>query len=322
VTFLTPVVFTIFNRPKITKKSFDAIRKQKPAKLFIIADGPRSKYIQDKELCYEVRKIVNNIDWACEVHRNYAEINLGLKKRTISGLDWVFTKTDRIIFLEDDNLPSPDFFSFCENLLERYSNDPRVSMISGSNFQNGILRGEASYYFSKYPHNWGWATWKRTWNNYDCNIKFWPKWRESDEFKKKFSNKLERKFWKKIFDQSYSGKINSWGYPLFACMMKEGKLTATPNFNLISNIGFGEDSTHTKDSKNPLSNLNLIPIKNLTHPKKIEPDLDADIYDFDNNFFEKNSVFPRSLLFLPGLLKSFFLNKFYKLNKYFFKNDI
>lgn len=316
MTLTTPVVFTIFNRPQLTKKSFEAIRNQKPTKLFIIADGPRSAHIQDKKLCDEVRKIVNNIDWPCEVHRNYVEHNLGLKKRTISGLDWVFTQVDRIIFLEDDNLPHPDFFNFCENLLQRYLNDQRVSIISGSNFQNGILRGNASYYFSKYPHNWGWATWKRTWDNYDQYIKFWPKWRESIDFKKKFPKKLERKFWKKIFDQSYSGKINSWGYPLFACMMKKGMLTATPNYNLISNIGFGQDSTHTKDLKSPLSNLNLSSINNLTHPQKIEVDYDADNYDFDNNFFEKNSLFPRNLLFLPALLKNFFINKLHELHRF------
>lgn len=315
MTLTTPVVFTIFNRPKLTKKSFEAIRSQKPRSLFIIADGPRTNHVKDKQLCSEVRKIVEIIDWPCEVYRNYSDSNLGLKKRTISGLDWVFKQTDRIIFLEDDNLPHPDFFMFCENLLKRFSNDQRISLISGSNFQNGILRGSGSYYFSKYPHNWGWATWKRTWKNYDGNITFWPSWRESEDFKKKFPNKLERKFWKKIFDDSYSGKIDSWGYPLFACMMKAGLLTATPNFNLISNIGFGEASTHTKDSKNPLSNLNLSSIKDLTHPQNIQADLDADNYDFQNNFIEKDSLFPRNLLFLPGRLKGFFLKKLYKLYK-------
>jgi hypothetical protein len=313
MTLATSVVYTIFNRPQITKKSFEIIRQQKPSKLFIIADGPRPTYIQDKELCIETRKIVENIDWQCEVYRNYAESNLGLKKRTISGLDWAFTQTDRIIFMEDDNLAHPDFFKFCENLLIRYSKDKRISGISGCNFQHGILRGNASYYFSKYPHNWGWATWKRTWENYDGNIKFWPSWRESEDFNKKFPNNTERRFWKKIFDQSYYGKIDSWGYPLFACMMKQGLLTVTPNFNLISNIGFGKASTHTKDSKNSLSNLKLNSINNFIHPKKIEADLDADNYDFKNNFSEKNYLFPRILFFLPKILISFILNK---LNKF------
>lgn len=315
MTFETPVVFTIFNRPELTRKSFEAIRNQRPKKLFIIADGPRSTHIEDKKLCDEVRKIVENIDWPCEVFRNYSEHNLGLKRRTISGLDWVFAQTDKIIFLEDDNLPHPDFFTFCENLLNRYLNDQRVSFISGSNFQNGILRGNASYYFSKYPHNWGWATWKRTWDYYDGNLNFWPNWRQSENFKKKFPIRLERKMWEKIFDQSYSGKVNSWGYPLFACMIKNDLLTATPNFNLISNIGFGEFSTHTHDPKDPLSNQELKPINNLVHPKYIEANFDADYYDFKNNFVEKDSIFPRNLLFLPGLIKGYFLRKFSRLIK-------
>ena len=113
MTLTTPIVFTIFNRPQLTKKSFEAIRNQKPSSLFIIADGPRTTHFKDKELCNEVRKLVEIIDWPCKVYRNYSVSNLGLKKRTISGLNWVFTQTDRIIFLEDDNLPHPDFFKFC-----------------------------------------------------------------------------------------------------------------------------------------------------------------------------------------------------------------
>ena len=311
----TPIVFTIFNRPKLTQRSFEIIRNQKPSKLFIIADGPRTTHPKDIELCNEVRKIVENIDWPCKVHRNYSDHNLGLKQRTISGLEWVFTQTDKIIFLEDDNLAHEDFFKFCENLLERYSVDKKVSFISGSNFQNGLIRGNASYYFSKYPHNWGWATWKKTWDHYDGDIKFWPNWKESEDFRNKFPIKLEREMWKKIFDDCYSGKINSWGYPLVACMIRGGFLTATPNFNLISNVGFGEDSTHTKNSKDPLSNLELKEINKIIHPEKIEVDFNADYYDFNNNFVEKDSVFPRNLLFLPGRIKGIFLKNLNKLIK-------
>jgi|MDSV01.1.fsa_nt_gb hypothetical protein len=315
MTIKTPVVFIIFNRPEITKKTFSVIREQKPSQLFIIADGPRLGNSADVENCKLARDIVEKIDWECEVSTNYSEQNLGCKNRVISGLNWVFEKVDKAIIIEDDCLAGEDFFIFCENLLDRYAEDERVSVITGDNFQNGILRGNASYYFSKYPHIWGWATWKETWDNFDGDIKFWPKWRISDDFKKKFPTKLERNFWKKIFDQSFLGKDDSWGYPLFASIMRQGTYTATPNFNLISNIGFGETSTHTKDTKNKLSNVKLSSIDKLTHPTKIEVNFEADNYDFNNNFIDKNLLFPRNIISFPKRLKNFIVRKIYKSKK-------
>lgn len=131
-----PIAYIIFNRPRHTRETFAAIRAQQPAKLFIIADGPRPGHPTDAERCREVQEIVEQIDWPCEVYRNYADENLGLKRRVSSGLDWVFEKVDRVIVLEDDCLPHPDFFGFCETLLERYENDERVWVITGNNFQD------------------------------------------------------------------------------------------------------------------------------------------------------------------------------------------
>ena len=146
----TPIVFIVFNRPRHTRKSFEAIRFQRPKQLFIVADGPRKAHPTDDENCLQVREIVAKIDWPCDVHRNYVEQNLGCKQRVNSGLDWVFTLVERAIILEDDCLPNPDFFSFCETLLERYQDNEQIMTITGNNFQNGHQRGDADYYFSKY----------------------------------------------------------------------------------------------------------------------------------------------------------------------------
>ena len=134
----TPIAYFIFNRPRQTRITFAAIRSQRPDKLFIVADGPRRDHQSDLELCREAQRIVEQIDWPCRAYRNYADLNMGLKQRVSSGLDWVFEKVDRAIILEDDCLPHPDFFMFCETLLELYKDDERVWVITGNNFQNGI----------------------------------------------------------------------------------------------------------------------------------------------------------------------------------------
>jgi hypothetical protein len=175
----TAVAYIVFNRPAHTAKTFAVLREQRPQQLFIIADGPRPGHPTDAERCAQVRKVVENVDWPCDVRREYASTNLGLQRRVSSGLDWVFSQVDRAIVLEDDCVAHSDFFTFCDTLLERYAEDERVAVVTGNNFQNGRQRGEGSYYFSKYNHCWGWATWRRAWRHYRDDLPFWPEWRES-----------------------------------------------------------------------------------------------------------------------------------------------
>src|SRR5262249_2982569 len=132
-----PIAYIVFNRPHHTQRTFSTIRAQRPEKLFVIADGPRVENTADAERCRKVRAIIDQVDWPCEVYRDYAEMNLGLKRRVSSGLDWVFGHVDRAIVLEDDCLPHPDFFVFCENLLQRYLDDDRIWALTGNNFQHG-----------------------------------------------------------------------------------------------------------------------------------------------------------------------------------------
>lgn len=154
----TPVAFLIFNRPDTTRRVFAEIAKARPPKLLVVADGPRADHPDDVEKCAAVRAIIDGIDWDCKVLTNYSDINLGCKRRVSSGLDWVFDTVEEAIILEDDCLPHPAFFRFCEEMLNKYRDDKRIAMISGDNFQFGRKRTEYSYYFSRYPHIWGWAS--------------------------------------------------------------------------------------------------------------------------------------------------------------------
>ena len=292
----TPIAYIVFNRPEHTEQTFAVLRQQRPSQLFIIADGPRPGHPTDADRCAAVRAIVEQVDWPCEVQRNYAESNLGLKQRVSSGLNWVFEQVERAIVLEDDCVAHPDFFRFCDTLLERYADDERVAVVTGNNFQNGRWRGEASYYFSNYNHCWGWATWRRAWRHYQGDLPFWSEWIKSDDWKKKMPDALERKYWSRIAAAVVNQKVDSWAYPWLLSTIYKNGLTATPNVNLVSNIGFGEDSTHTSSENSPLSKMAVQSLKYISHPRQVRQDVEADRFDFDWAFGGRNMRWPRSML--------------------------
>ncbi len=246
----TSVVFIIFNRPETTKRVFTEIAKAKPPKLLVIADGPRADHPDDVEKCAAVRAIIDGVDWDCEVLTNYSDVNLGCKLRVSSGLDWVFDTVEEAIILEDDCLPHPTFFQFCEEMLERYWDDGRVMHIGGNNFLCTRKNLEYSYYFSMYSHIWGWATWRRAWKYYDIEMKLWPTIRDNEWMQSIFDDKQYANHRKKIWDNTYNGKIDTWDYQWLFAVLTQNGVSILPKMNLISNIGFGKYATHTqKDGK-------------------------------------------------------------------------
>jgi len=280
----TPVAFIIFKRPDTTKKVFEAIRQAKPKKLLVIADGARPDKPGEAEKCAETRAIIDRVDWDCEVLKNYSDINLGCKKRVSSGLDWVFSEVEEAIILEDDCLPSPSFFSFCNTLLERYRDDKRITMIGGSNLQLGQSRTEYSYYFSRYMHIWGWATWRRAWQHYDVAMGTWSEYKKLDLIKSTCEDPYEQKFWTNIFEQGFNGAIDTWDYQWVYTCWAQGSLSVIPNVNLISNIGFGADATHTLSSETPWANLPTSDLEDIKHPPFIVRNREADDYTFEYHY--------------------------------------
>ncbi|AKG21135.1 hemolytic protein HlpA [Calothrix sp. 336/3] len=271
----TPVVFVIFKRPHTTAKVLDAIRQAKPEKLFVVADGPRSDRPDEPEKCAATRAIIDQVDWDCEVMKHYSDTNLGCATRLPSGLDWVFEQVEEAIIIEDDCVPHPTFFPFCEELLERYRDDSRVGLIAA---QNGFLerkKTDYSYYFSRYNGSWGWATWKRSWQNYDQYMKLWPEFKAQGCLNNIFPDFWTVKYWSDIFDEMYSNPCGyTWDYQwTFACFL-QSYLTVIPNVNLVSNIGFGADSTHFLDRQdNPYENQ---PTEMMEFPLKHPPFIIAD----------------------------------------------
>jgi hypothetical protein len=287
----TPVALIIFNRRNTTEKVFEAIRQARPPKLLVIADGPRPDRVGEAQKCADARAVIDRVDWDCEVMTNYSDVNLGCKLRPATGIDWVFQQVDEAIILEDDCLPDPTFFTFCDEMLERYRHDTRIMAIAGSNFQFGRKRTTDSYYFSRYPHCWGWATWRRAWQYFDVDMKIWPTVRDGNWLQDILSNDAEVKHWQKNF-QSIEDRTTTtvWDYQwTFACWIQNG-LTILPNVNLTSNIGFGADATHSfGDSK--FANMPVEAItKPLKHPHFIVRDSESDRYTNDNIFALSSKV--------------------------------
>lgn len=279
----TPIAFLIFNRPETTKRVFESIRAARPARLLIVADGPRPHREGEVEKVAATRQIVSQIDWPCEVATNFSETNLGCKQRVASGLTWAFQQSESLIILEDDCVPHPSFFGYCEQLLERYADDERVMMISGDNFQPA-QRTPNSYYFSRWSHIWGWASWRRAWDHFDVEVASWPETKFDRELRSVFGCDAEYEHWCGVLDRQHAGEIDTWDFPWqYACWKQRG-LTVLPETNLISNIGFGNDATHTTDSLSRLANLPTAEIGPLRHPSEVAANEEADRHTWENIF--------------------------------------
>ena len=280
----TAVLFLVFNRLDVTKKVFDTIRQARPPRIYIASDGPRNNKIGEPELVEEVRSyVLENIDWDCNVRTLLRDKNLGCKYAVSDAISWFFKNEEQGIVLEDDCLPSQSFFWFCEELLEKYKDDNRIGQISGNNFQGGIKRGDADYYFSIYNHIWGWASWSDRWKDYDVELKNFD---NADFIDILFNNRKTIKFWKDRFADMKLGKIDTWDYQWTFQIWKQRQLTILPNVNLIKNIGFGEDATHTIN-ENEFSNIDCSELILKKHPKAILQNKEADIYTSERMFNKK-----------------------------------
>jgi hypothetical protein len=270
-----PIVLLVFNRPEQTWQVFSTIREARPSRLYVAADGPR-ELPGDRERCAEVRSIVQQVQWPCQVQTLFRDVNLGCGLAVRSALDWFFEHESEGIILEDDCLPSRSFFRYCTELLNKYRDDTRVMSICGSNFLG--RRSDASYYYSLYHDPWGWATWRRAWKLCDHELKEWRLFLASDGLRSLSDGDLKFEVhWRSMFEAMHQGRIDTWDYPFMFTQFAQRGLTCRPSINMIKNIGHGTDATHTK---NPLNPLVKIPNREmqfpLRHPAMMIRDFNAD----------------------------------------------
>lgn len=270
----TPILFLIFNRPEVTKRAFETIRRQKPRRLYIAADGPRSDRPGEWQLCSETRAAVEQVDWECQVKRLYRDQNLGCGQAVSQAITWFFENEEEGIILEDDCLPSDSFFTFCGEMLNRFRNEPRVGTISGDWFLPASLRHPHPYYFSKYVQIWGWATYRRFWKHYQLDLAGGvADWLSIIRAKNPIP--LEARYWEEILRALKSGMIDTWDYQLMFVGWKNDFVHIAPTRNLVQNLGYGTNATHTT-FESPLAELKAEEISGyeVTLPIGLDPQLD------------------------------------------------
>jgi hypothetical protein len=280
----SPILFLIFNRPYTTALVMEAIRAAHPTRLYVAADGPREGE-DDEHHCEEARRIATNVDWQCEVKKLFRDRNLGCRHGPAMAIDWFFKNEEEGIILEDDCVPSQSFFPYCTELLYRYRHDERIMCISGDNFQQGRTLTPYSYYFSRYVHCWGWGSWRRAWRLYDSNMSSWEDYRQLRALTSwSDGDPTFVSYWTGIFDRVANGQMDTWDYQwAFTCWAQHG-LTCLPVKNLVTNIGFGADATHTT-SVTRASNLAREELDfPLIHPPLIARDVEADRFTHVHHF--------------------------------------
>ncbi len=269
--FQTPILLLIFNRPELTQKVFERIREIKPLTLYIAADGPRSE--NEKALCDQTRQVVEKVDWDCEVKTLFRQENLGLKKAVAGALDWFFENEEQGIVLEDDCIACDSFFCFCEEMLEKYKDNDKVMHIGGINFiLDKNIKYDTSYYFSNIPASWGWASWRSSWKKFDINMDEYKDFVENKIIQKNFPKLYYQSKWLDLLNNTYLGNYDSWAYIWTYTIFKNNGLTILPKNNLVRNIGFGDDATHTIDDSSKWSNMEVADLKNIVHLEKLHLD--------------------------------------------------
>lgn len=277
----TAVAFILFNRPFSTLRSFTRIKAAKPRKLFLIADAARPDRDGEASLVEQSRQIAEAVDWPCDVRKIYADENMGCARRISSGITAAFEEVDRLIVLEDDCVADLSFFGYCNELLTRYETDRRVMAVTGTNYQKGISRTASSYYYSKYPHCWGWATWKRAWQHFQLDIPTWPQFRDAGHLASICSSSIEIEYWTKVFNRAHNRELDSWAFPWTFCCWAQHGLATIPAVNLVSNIGFGGDATHTQRDNSNVADLPADSLGKIVHPEVMVRHLEADAYTDD-----------------------------------------
>ena len=298
--FETPILFLVFNRFETTKRVFTEIKKIKPNRLFISCDGPRKDNLKDHDQVEKIRDyLVNSIDWDCDFNTNFYKENLGCKEAVSSGLDWFYNQVDFGIVLEDDCLPNLSFFIFCEKMLNKYKDDYRIWHIGGvCNLTNEDFIESSSYYFSNYTHIWGWATWSNRWLNYKKNITNLGLFKKASFLNNISNSYFVKQQWLHSFHSVRMNKVNTWDFQWYYCVWSNGGLSILPKINLVSNIGFGNDSTHTNNPNHFLANRPLFDFEKFEFK---DPEFIRVISKYDN--INENILFKQNrLLRLKSLL--------------------
>lgn len=306
--YSVPILFVFFNRREVALQAFERIRAVRPSHLYLAQDGARAERGEDERcLVEDIRQsILERIDWECQVQTLFRTENLGCAMGVKTAIDWLFEHEDRGIILEDDCMVQPSFFPYMEEMLERYYSDNRIGMVAGFNGV-GHAYADTSYTFSRYKACWGWATWRRAWQNMDMQMSWRGTEQEESILFNMGGNGRDLHYWKyrlRCIDQGY---VSAWDWPWYFSLAAQNQLTIFPAVSLVSNIGFGADATHTS----PVGNTHVQQKAGdlqfpLSHPVKVVANV-----AFDKHFYRYNNSFYNSIIqIIPFGLKKWIKGMF------------
>ncbi|MGA0559399.1 nucleotide-diphospho-sugar transferase [Larkinella sp. VNQ87] len=282
--FDVPVLFILFNRPALARRVFERIRQIQPRELFLAIDGPRPNHPTDPERVAQCLALLDEVDWPCQIQLLTQEQNLGCRRAVSTAITWFFRQVEMGIILEDDCLPDPTFFTFCRENLHYHRDNTAIMHIGGVNLHNGRWYGKGSYFYTKICHVWGWASWRRAWANYDVDMTTYPDFKSQKLITDIFTDPQVQQFWTESFDGTFAGLIDTWDFQWCYTIWTHNGLCINPNQNLISNIGFGIDATHTRENNEIFSNRPVQPLNEIVHPRFIIENRQATEYSLQNYF--------------------------------------
>ena len=311
INFDIPILFIVFNRLDTTKHVFEVVKKVAPKRLYIASDGHRCNHENEKEKVEAVREyILKSINWDCDVNTLFREENLGCGKAVSGAITWFFENEEMGIILEDDCLPSDSFFSYCKELLTYYKDNTHIFHIAG---YNPLTKTKipSSYCFSRIPQIWGWASWRRAWSTYSFDIKDLCNFIKKEKINKIFTKRADRYHWIEIFKSIEKHEVDTWDYQWVYTVLNNDGICIDPALNLITNIGFGHNATHTHKSSFNFGNQQRFEIDVLLHPCKVK---------IKNNYINKineidcgiNTLFYYIIMVKKMIKKNMFLYNFFK----------
>lgn len=271
------VLLIFFARPDTFEKVFEKVRAAKPKQLFLACDGPREGRPEDIEKTAACKKIAENIDWDCEVHRRYSEVNLGCGEGPQQAITWAFSHTESLVVLEDDCVPHDSFFPYMSEMLAHYRDDTRIGVISGFNHFADWDCGDYSCFYAKMgPLAGAWGSWKRVWQGYDYALQSVndPLIQRLLQGEITFSRakKGKLKVWQKTAARVENGeKLSYWDHQFLYLKYMQSYLAVVPRFSLVSNIGLGDGATHSVSTGNPMPTIFFAPERHLEFPLKYPP---------------------------------------------------
>jgi len=290
-----PVLLLAWRRPNTLRRVIDAIRPAAPSRLFVACDGPNGARVGEADKVAATRELIEKaVDWPCQIERLYSDTNLGCRDGPVTAISWFFEQVEEGVILEDDCVPHPDFLPYCSQLLDYYRDDSRVWCITGDNATGiKLASSDYSYGFIRYPLIWGWATWRRCWHRYLPAFDHIQEISENRSYILELFNSNEElahsriSYWMNIKTTNNRTIWDAaWAY---TCLVNSG-LTILPSVNLVSNIGFGFDSTHTllKGKGGVREAADTRPILPLSHPPFVIRDSMAEI-SFEETIYGNSS---------------------------------